>query len=476
MVIKRPFLLLLIFKLSCAFGQVENEIYTTDYEYGDGAMYNLINEHLGEFQTDFEELMTTRGLSEFKSTKFGVEAIESLLANYTENVFDSKTSEKHKTAIVFFHHINDTLFTWVLTSKIILKINCIKAEKFAQLELDLKNSLEPQYGRGVVVSSVGHRNKTNSFDSVSRELGEILFPTKLLNKIKDYEHLLIVPCLNIGSIPLYALKPDPMSDLYLVDQKLITIAHSFDDIRNKVKYQQSGLRISEVLNKNDNSLLGSNDVYKISPKNPLIVGNPSFEGCIDRFSQLSGAEKEAKYVAKKFNSYLLTGTEATKTAVQSQLKSSEFLYFATHGYADLVDPINKSFLVFSSVNKGECSFLNPKEIQNDTISPNSLVVLSACQSGLGRALDAGVIGLGRGFLKAGAGNVIMSLWSVGDQQTQEIMAIFADELFIEKEFLTTSSLRNAILSYKKVNPNPYSWAAFISMGLPIGIKSVYIEQ
>jgi CHAT domain-containing protein len=456
--------------------QVGIDIYEFDY-YETGELTDLLNEQLGDFQTNFQDLMITRGISEYKSSKFGVKAIEDLLSNYTQTPFNRNTSENHKTALVFYHHQNDTLFTWVMGNTIYLMIHDVKAEKLAELEFSLKSALSTDVERGGDSENLNPIAPIN-FDSISHELGQLLMPSQLLRCLKNYEHLLIVPCLNIGSIPLYALKPNPSNEEYLVDLKLITIAHSFDEINKKIIYQQNDLNISasEIRQNAGDKLYGENDVYPIKPRNPLIIGNPSFKGCSDQFDQLDGAEMEAKYAAQKFNSPALIGEVPTKSLVRSELKKSEFLYFATHGFADSKDPINKSYLVFSSEKKGDCSYLSPKEIQEDSISQSALVILSACQTGLGRVLDAGIIGLGRSFLKAGAANVVMSLWNVGDKATQEMMQLYVDELFIQKEYLTSSSLRNAILAYKKINPNPKAWAAFISMGLPIGIKSVYVVE
>lgn len=473
---KVSYTLLFILQSALLTAQDGNGIYQFDY-YESGELKDLLNAQLGDFQTNFQELMQTRGMSDYKSSKIGLEAIEDLLINYTQTPFNYNTSVNHRTAMVFYHHHNDTLFTWVFGKMIYLMIHDVKAEKLAELEYSLKSVMSTGVERGGNPENLTPL-ASNNFDSISHELGQLLMPIQLLRYLKNYEHLLVVPCLNIGSIPLYAMKPNPNNEDYLVDSKLITIAHSFDEINKKIIYHQNSLNISssEIRQSEGEKLYGENDVYLIKPGNSLIIGNPSFSACQDQFDQLIGAEIEANYAAKKFKTAALTGELANKTAVTNELKNAEFLYFATHGFADSKDPINKSFLVFSSEKQGDCTYLSPKEIQDDSISQSALVILSACQTGLGRVLDAGIIGLGRSFLKAGAANVIMSLWNVGDKATQEMMQLYVDELFIEKEYLTSSSLRNAILSYKKINPDPKAWAAFISMGLPIGIKSVYVVE
>jgi CHAT domain-containing protein len=62
------------------------------------------------------------------------------------------------------------------------------------------------------------------------------------------------------------------------------------------------------------------------------------------------------------------------------------------------------------------------------------------------------------------------LWSVDDAYTQILMQYFTDELFVEHDFFPATNLRYAILKLKEENPNPYVWAAFVSMGMPYPSK------
>ena len=78
--------------------------------------------------------------------------------------------------------------------------------------------------------------------------------------------------------------------------------------------------------------------------------------------------------------------------------------------------------------KMENGILTAREIASMDLSDLQLVVLSACQTGLGQLRDDGVFGLQRGFKKAGARTLLMSLWSVDDQATQTMMTAFYEEL------------------------------------------------
>ena len=115
--------------------------------------------------------------------------------------------------------------------------------------------------------------------------------------------------------------------------------------------------------------------------------------------------------------------------------------------------------------------LSAREIMNTRhtqMMEAKLVVLSACQTGLGRSLDGGVIGLTRAFQVAGANHVLMSLWNVSDDETAKLMTFFFKELQgYGIEFMPHDALRKAILKYRReVSDDPNYWAAFTLFGVP----------
>ena len=93
-----------------------------------------------------------------------------------------------------------------------------------------------------------------------------------------------------------------------------------------------------------------------------------------------------------------------------------------------------------------------------------LVVLSACQTGLGEISSDGVAGLSRAFLYAGASSLIVSLWSVSDEVTQDLMVKFYEEL--SRDGNKARALRAAQLATMKKYPHPKDWAGFVLVGQP----------
>jgi CHAT domain-containing protein len=203
--------------------------------------------------------------------------------------------------------------------------------------------------------------------------------------------------------------------------------------------------------------------------NPLFVSNPAYPTNTDfYFPDLPGAKKEidsAKQFAKKYT--LLKGSEAVKDSVIEYMKHADVVYFATHGIADEEKPMEKSFLVLS----GDDPFLTAKNIM-DLRNSNyfrenfpEMVILSACQSGLGKSMEAGIAGLARSFLLAGSNHVIMSLWNVNDNATAYLMNRFIFHLQENHLFMPSEPLRLAMLDARKKFPEPSQWASFSMFGI-----------
>ena len=153
--------------------------------------------------------------------------------------------------------------------------------------------------------------------------------------------------------------------------------------------------------------------------------------------------------------------------INGDLSQYRYVHFATHGLLDTERP-GLSSLVLSTIDadgKPQDGFLRANDIYNMKL-PAELVVLSACQTGLGKEVKGeGLIGLTRGFMYAGARRVVVSLWSVNDKATSDLMKKFYSGMLKENE-RPAAALRAAQIEMWKQKKwqSPYYWAAFTMQG------------
>jgi CHAT domain-containing protein len=156
-----------------------------------------------------------------------------------------------------------------------------------------------------------------------------------------------------------------------------------------------------------------------------------------------------------------------ETVTHSNLYQYRIVHFATHGLLNSEHP-ELSGIFLSLVDKDgkpQDGVLRLHEIYNLKL-PVELVVLSACQTALGKEIKGeGLMGLTRGFMYAGAARVVASLWNVNDTATADLMSNFYKRMLQEGQ-RPAEALRNAQLKllHHKDWHSPYYWAAFTLQG------------
>jgi CHAT domain-containing protein len=155
------------------------------------------------------------------------------------------------------------------------------------------------------------------------------------------------------------------------------------------------------------------------------------------------------------------------TATNGELGGYRMVHFATHGFLNSEQP-ELSGLVLSLIDrngKAQDGFLRLSDIYNMRL-PAELVVLSACQTALGKEIRGeGLIGLTRGFLYAGARSVVASLWKVDDLATAELMRLFYSGM-LKDNLRPAAALRAAQreLAREPRWASPFFWSGFVLQG------------
>lgn len=190
----------------------------------------------------------------------------------------------------------------------------------------------------------------------------------------------------------------------------------------------------------------------------------------DKFISLPNSKKEVKAIAKilekKGETTILLEKEATKKKLLQAInkKPYQFLHIATHGIVNINNPKLSALACYSDNENSNDDLLFATEIQMEEIQAD-LVVLSSCESGIGRLIEGeGLIALNRSFIYSGARNVLFSLWKVNDQYSSDLMINFYKNYIKTPSY--TTALREAKLKLLQ-NPttaNPRFWAPFVLMG------------
>jgi CHAT domain-containing protein len=256
--------------------------------------------------------------------------------------------------------------------------------------------------------------------------------------------------------------------------------------------------------------------------NFMLIGGIQYNSTSTRnevWSYLPGTQLEIASIArflkqKKHTVNLFEGVQAKESTLKSQANQADILHVSTHGFffpnPDAIaenrtnneieyvehmnfrgttfldslarnstsymnwnfvgnkNPLMRSGLVLAGANdiwqrdpldEGEDGVLTAQEVSNLDLSSTKMVVLSACETGLGDIKGSeGVFGLQRAFKMAGAHYLIMSLWQVPDNETAEFMKLFYKNLTKKKDITLAFNLAQKEMRGKY---DPYYWAAFV---------------
>ena len=295
--------------------------------------------------------------------------------------------------------------------------------------------------------------------------------------------------ININSIQ------DPQTKKYLIDEfdiRLVTNTRELVEVRAPKSNHQSSILIGYP-----KFQLGTDELPSPEKKSTTRgSGSRAWRGGLLRYmrgeegiSVLPGTQVEIRKIAPLFGDG--TGvhmeTEASERIAKG-VNNPRVLHIATHGYfledeneqsnnrqTYYSNPLLNAGLILAGAENflktgepinehGDDGILTAFEAMNLKLDDTELVVLSACETALGNVKNGeGVYGLQRALKLAGARSIVMSLWNVDDDATQQLMTAFYEEML--KTGDQHLAFRAAQQKVKEKFPSPFYWGAFVMVGI-----------
>ena len=370
---------------------------------------------------------------------------------------DLKALINSNTTVLEYFILDEQLWVFIIDDT---KLDCIQLGDYQKV-----NSIIKTFHKSILSNQKVDLNECNKiasilFNPINSELlkhnlvivpdgslSYIPWSTFLVNKHKP----VLLPSLSV-----LKLQRDLHKDLTISNQVVVVGDPIFDENDERVK-------VSNLVVKNmENSL--KDEQIELSSQSLNLRGITE-----KNTARLTFTNEESKAIQKLFpDAKLLLGFEATEKNL-NKLKNSKLLilHLATHTVINTNDP-ELSFIMLSAIaENGERinSYLTLQDVYNLNLSAD-LVVLSSCQSGLGRQFKGeGLLGFGHAFLSTGTSKLITTLWSIDDQFTSIFMEKFYENL--------NNNPKNAVEALQKTQQsfitdpkwsNPFYWAAFNIQG------------
>jgi len=361
---------------------------------------------------------------------------------------------KDKNSVILEYSVGDSSSClWVITAKghklFRLPDRRILQEQIETIRFAL---LDPSQGISEFFTTTG----SSLYD-------ELIKPTELFLTKKS--HLIIIPDGVLNYLPFEVL---------LTSKVIQSKSTSYNDVpflirKYPVSYAQSASVLKTLIGK-----MEQDNNKDRGEKKLFAFGDPVYEDTSalsqPKYPRLEFSGIEVENISSFFkpgSSDVFLRNNATEESLKQKgdLDKYGYIHFATHGLINEENPDLSSLVLTTGRNSVEDGFLTAREVFKLKLNAD-LVVLSACQTGLGKLVRGeGMVGLTRAFMYAGAPSVLVSLWSVSDKSTADLMDEFYRKL-VRDSHSKTDALREAQL--KLINDpkfsHPFYWAPFILVG------------
>jgi len=301
------------------------------------------------------------------------------------------------------------------------------------------------------------------FTTDSYALYEFLLQNSLQDLPKEVNSLMIIPDGKLTYFPFeLLLTQEPKQDAKTTYSASV-MPYLFNDYNISYGFSATVINLTHKSRKQNNSSMPA--IFAPAFSKEYIAENRSCQE--NNLSYLQCNATEGERINNLINGNVFTGDLASIQKFREVASDSPILHLATHACVD-EENVDGNKIFFAD------TYLTNEDL--NTLGVNAdLVVLSACDTGLGKLIQGeGLMSLSRGFLCAGAASTVMSLWSVDDCATSDLMVNFYQELLNGNN--KSIALKNAKLNYlaeaDKLHQHPYFWAPFVLSGNVEPIESI----
>ena len=341
-------------------------------------------------------------------------------------------------------------------------------------------------GVGAQLAAIKRMQKEEFAHFSNRMYGKLIYPMKEF--IKRKKHLIIIPHGELCYLPFEAVtKTKAVGNIryskldYLIKDFAITYHYSADLFhratlkRNERPEREANfLGLAPVFNSDETAgyVWDSRD-YVLEDSfenNANSMRGSAMYG--DELRPLLNSQEEILGIAKRFakkrkDSKALLHQEATEEAFKREVPHYTYVHVASHSYADPINPRLSGviFANYENSKNNQDGILHAPETFLLNVNAD-LLVLSSCESGVGKYVEGeGLMSLTRGFLYAGASNMVCSMWKVYDSYTKTLMIKFYDNILNGDTY--SKALRKAKLKMikKEKTAHPRKWSGFILIGV-----------
>ena len=418
--------------------------------------------------------------AKIKEVKSTIASIEKELAQKVESFSQGKALEKLDISeIAQSLHVNELYIDFAKVGNYLYLFTLDDKQNVTFKQFDEKTSQKIRASVQTFRNNIEDKN-AQSIKSLEA-LYALLFDDALRHQIEAKTDLIISSDASLRLVPFEALRQK--DGHYLIESKTVHYVPSAKEFVRLHRFNASAHNEKIVLFSNpdfDNGVASASSLH-VKSREELVDAyfNPKLQ--IERalfnmsFSPLEGTKYEAESITKLLNSKNVHNYTQKDASEKNLLAVSKvkILHIASHGFflndEKISNPMLRSGIALSGANvsakngKGD-GILTSLKIAGMDLKGCDLVVLSACETGVvDMDSSQSVSGLNKAFMQAGSKDMLLSLWSVADKETADLMIGFYTH--IKEGMPYDKALRESKLSMLKAGLHPFYWSAFILSGL-----------